>query len=257
MVSVTQRIKDIKKINSAKQPRGGYIPPKTFNRRCFDDGIELSLNENIHPSLIGIVVDYLTRFCQGDDKAFVSPMNGALVVKVLEYASELRSEIHGLDEESIFNACRLCGYESVARAGKHTYVPVQTINPDDATIQNIKTMVARSLHFFEEYGPVNQERISFEGGYTDIITNGDADYLTPHALWEMKVLKSSPTTDHTLQLLIYYLMGCRSRLKDRFDGLSKLGIFNPRLNTMYILDIDLIDLETIEDVSKHVIGYSS
>ena len=257
MVSVTQRIQDIKKIDSAKQPRGGYIHPKTFIRKCFDDGIELSLNENIHPSLIGIVVDYLTRFCQGDDTAFVSPMNGALVVKELEYASELRSEIHGLDEESIFNACRLCGYESVARAGKHTYVPVQTINPDDATIKNIKTMVTRSLHFFEEYGPVSQERIIFEGGYTDIITNGDADYLTPHALWEMKVSKNGPTTEHTLQLLIYYLMGCRSKLKNYFVGLSELGVFNPRLNIMYTLDIDTIDSETIEVVSRHVIGYSN
>lgn len=257
MVSVTQRIKDIKKFDSAKQPRGGYIPPKTFNKRCFDDGIELALNENVYSSLIGIIVDYLTRFCQGDDKAFASSIYGALVVKELEYASELQSEIHGLDEESIFNACRLCGYESVARAGKHTYVPVQTINPNDATIQNIKTMVTRSLHFFEEYGPVSQERIIFEGGYTDIITNGDADYLTPHALWEMKVSKNGPTTEHTLQLLIYYLMGCRSKLKNHFVGLSELGVFNPRLNTMYTLDIDSINSETIEVVSKHVIGYSN
>ena len=255
MVSVTGRIQAIKKIDYAKQPRGGYINPRSLNENHFEDGITLSSHENIHASLIGIVVDYLTRFCQGSSHAFSSPMSGAIMMKELEYASELLSEVKGLDDHSIFNACRLCGYESVARAGKKAYVPVITINPTDETIYNIKTMVTRSLHFFEKYGPVLKEDIIFEGGYTEIITTGDADFLTQNALWDMKVSKSKPTNDHTLQLLIYYLMGKKSKLQTSFDQVSKLGVFNPRLNTAYSLEVDSIDPIVIETVSKNVIGY--
>ena len=56
MSSVTQRIKDI------KQPRGGYIKPSQFNLQKMDDGQTLNEHENIHASVIGMAIDYLTRF---------------------------------------------------------------------------------------------------------------------------------------------------------------------------------------------------
>ena len=56
MSSVTQRIKEI------KQPRGGYVNPKEFSVVHLDDIKELNIYENIHPSIIGTVVDYMTRF---------------------------------------------------------------------------------------------------------------------------------------------------------------------------------------------------
>lgn len=59
MYSVTQRISKI------KQPRGGYIKRKDFTCITLEDGIELNSQENIHPSLIGLVIDYMTRFCMG------------------------------------------------------------------------------------------------------------------------------------------------------------------------------------------------
>ena len=54
MYSVTQRISKI------KQPRGGYIKRKDFTCITLEDGIELNSQENIHPSLIGLVIDYMT-----------------------------------------------------------------------------------------------------------------------------------------------------------------------------------------------------
>lgn len=56
MSSVTQRIKEV------KQPRGGYLKPSALCVRQMDDGKELFEDESIHPALMGIVVDYLTRF---------------------------------------------------------------------------------------------------------------------------------------------------------------------------------------------------
>lgn len=58
MASVTARIKEV------KQPKGGYIKPSQFEQTIYDDGIELG-EENLHATIIGIVVDYLTRFLTG------------------------------------------------------------------------------------------------------------------------------------------------------------------------------------------------
>ena len=59
MSSVTQRITKI------KQPRGGYIKPSQFKLQKIDDGKILNEHENIHASVIGMAVDYLTRFIMG------------------------------------------------------------------------------------------------------------------------------------------------------------------------------------------------
>lgn len=59
MYSVTQRIKQI------TQPRGGYVKPKDFSVTVLDDKVVLNPLENIHPTLMGLVVDYLTRYATG------------------------------------------------------------------------------------------------------------------------------------------------------------------------------------------------
>ena len=53
------------RIAKTKQPRGGYIKPKDFNVIELNDGIDLYEKENIHSTLIGLAVDYLTRFTMG------------------------------------------------------------------------------------------------------------------------------------------------------------------------------------------------
>ena len=60
--------------------------------------------------------------------------------------------------------------------------------------------------------------------------------------------------DHTLQLLIYYLMGRRS-IHPEFQTIENLGIFNPRQNTIYQLPISEISDEVIKEVETVVIGY--
>ncbi len=58
--SVTQRTKNV------KQPRGGYINPKELQTESLGPGIEtLNPAENVSPNLVGLAVDYLTRFMSG------------------------------------------------------------------------------------------------------------------------------------------------------------------------------------------------
>ena len=250
MYSVTQRIKAI------KQPRGGYIKPKEFTETTLDDGIELNPNENIHASLVGLAVDYLTRLMTGTpaDEAFYISLLGSDRVNERKNAEKLISKIKGLDDKSIINACKVVGYDVCFRAGIIGYKPVKEIQPDTETIENIRIMVNRCLAFWKEYGPVEVDGFTFEGGYTEIVSSGDGDYLTQDTLWDLKVSKEAPKNKYTLQLLMYYIMGCHSIHKE-FQKIKRLGIFNPRLNKVYLLEIANISDEIIQEVSSEVIGY--
>lgn len=245
-VSVTQRIRQI------KQPRGGYLNPKEFQT------IELE-RELIHPSLIGLAVDYMTRFMLGKpiEEAFRISIMGSYIIGEYEKACKLISEIKGLDEHSVSNAIKLAGFDVCYRAGIFgffAYVPVDEIYPDDVSIKNVQIMIRRSLAFFEKYGPVVMDGFTFEGGYTDIISSGDGDFLTKDTLWDFKVSKNQPTKDQTLQLFIYWRMGLHS-IHPEFKKIKYLGIYNPRLNIVYRFPVSNISTSVIKDIEKNVIGY--
>lgn len=257
-----------KRISMVKQPYGGYLNKKQFDITTIDDGKILNEEENIHASLIGLAVDYLTRFLMGAsvEEAFKISLQGALCLDLflnnasdkkglaLRNAKKLLKGIKGLDDESVNNACKLVGYDVCFRAGIMGYKPVEEINPDSATIGNIVIMVERSLIFWKEYGPIIKDGFTFEGGYTDIVSSGDGDYLTGDTLWDFKVSKEEPKSKYILQLLMYYIMGCHS-IHPEFKQIEKLGIFNLRKNKVYIANISLISPEIIEKISRDVIGY--
>ena len=251
MSSVTQRIKEI------KQPYGGYIKPNEFEKIQFEDNNELA-EENIHSSLVGLAVDYMTRYIMGApiEEAFKISLLGSNIINDSKYAHKLIHNINGLDNKSIYNACKLVGYDVCFRAGPMAYKDVKTIEANDETISNIRIMVDRSTKFFEKYGPIIKDGFTFEGGYTKIINSGDGDFLTYDTLWDFKVSYSAPKSQHTLQLLVYYLMG-KNSIHNEFDNIEKLGIFNPRLNCVFLKKINEISNDVIETVSKEVIGYNS
>ena len=110
------------------------------------------------------------------------------------------------------------------------------------------------MAFFKEYGPIIKDGFTFEGGYTDIIASGDGDFLTEDTLWDFKVSKYPPSNQHTLQILVYYLMGMHS-VHDEFKKIKKIGIYNPRLNVVYFYDLDKAPKLMFEEIEKEVIGY--
>lgn len=250
MKSVTQRIKEV------KQPRGGYVNPRLFTEYPQDITTELHLEENIHATLIGLTVDYMTRFILGTpvEESFRISFMGSHIIGEESTALMLALTIKGLDDKSITSACKLVGFDVCFRASVIGYRPVETINPDKETIENIRIMIKRSKVFFEKYGPITKDGFTFEGGYSKIVSTGDGDFLTKDTLWDFKVSKAKPTSKHTLQLLMYYLMGQRSIHKE-FDNLSSIGIYNPRLNIVYIYELKNIEDVVIREVNKIVIGY--
>lgn len=251
MASVTQRIKQI------KQPYGGYLKPSVFEEIRLNDGKELG-EENIHSSLVGLAVDYLTRTEMGalPEDAFKISLMGATLIGEYQKARKLLDKISGVDDVSIRSACRLVGYDVVFRAGVNGFKNVDGINPDGATIENIRVMVKRAIEFFNQYGPVVKDGFTFEGGYTEIIDSGDGDFLTRDTLWDFKVSKNKINSSQTLQLLIYYIMGSHS-VHSEFDGIKNLGIFNPRLNVVYLYPIGKIDVGVIKSIEEEVICYNN
>ncbi|WP_236702433.1 MULTISPECIES: hypothetical protein [Bacillaceae] len=250
MVSVTRRISEI------KQPREGYIKPKEFVITDLQDENVLNESENIHSTLVGLAVDYLTRLMNGAplEEVFRISLVGASAIKKDELATNLLSEISGTDDISVKNACKLAGFDVVYRSGIMGYKPVELINPNGETISNIRIMIDRSLIFINSYGPIIKDGFTFKGGYTNLVNSGDGDFLTEDTLWDFKVSKSKPTNKHTLQLLMYYLLGIHS-IHSEFERIKRLGIFNPRLNKVSLLPVENISEEVIDLVKTNVIGY--
>ncbi len=258
-VSVTRRVSQV------KQPRGGYVNPRSMDVRVLGEGMEgLEPAENVHPALVGLAVDYLARFMAGTpaEEAFAISLKGAAMrdeamgrCGVTEAAAlELVASIRGLDEASVAAALKLCGCDAGFRSGVEHVTPPPAISPDAATVSNVVTMVKRSLAFFDEYGPVVCDGFTFEGGYTEQVASGDGDFLTKDALWDFKVSKNGPTKEHTLQLLMYWRMGLRS-VHPEFKAVRRLGTYNPRRNEVGTIETTSIPDDVIEAVERDVIGY--
>ena len=255
MYTVSKRAKEY------KQPRGGFLPPSSFKIISLEDTVTLKNQENISPTIVGMTVDYMTRFLEGTtlEEAFKISLQGAELINKANEAKLLLKNITGLNKESIIAACKIVGFDSILRAGPITYKPIEGINPDDDTIFNIITMIKRSQFFLKNYGPIVAEGITFLGGYTPTVTTGDADFMTEDTLWDFKVSKNSLKSFQTLQIFMYYLMGCRA-IKLNIDynfknKIKKIGIYNPRKNKIYIKEISDIDIETTSEVEKNVLGY--
>ena len=278
MASVTKRISEI------KQPRGGYVKLSEFDSIVIDDCAVLYAKENLSGNIVGSVVDYLTRYIWGTDKkdAFRISLEGAELAekfgieKATSIAEKLLNGINDLDDISIINACELVAAFDVWKrnpiAAMRPSGNIEII-PDMDTISNIRTLLMRCNTFWGEYGPIIKDGFNFGptmpdrdaylkmitgngtyGGYTPTVNSGDGDFLTADTLWDFKVLRFKPASKDTLQLLMYWIMGQHSG-QDIFKNITKLGIFNPRLNTVYLKEVSQIPEEIIKTVEKDVICY--
>ncbi len=253
------------KIKITKQPRGGYLNPKDFSIEELDSKnlIKNIQNENYHPSIVGLAVDYLTRFMitKNAKKSFEISLMGARNLGLLENAFEILKNIkENLNKKTIYSALKLCEFDVAYRVDPSKYI-TKNKTPNKQTIKNIVDMVKNSINFFKKYGPIKKEGFSFfdkennKNGYSDVVVAGDGDFLTEDTIWDFKVSKHPPKSIHTLQLLMYFLMGKKSKI-NYFKNIKYLGIYNPRLNIVYRYNILKISLNILKEISKDIIEYN-
>lgn len=256
MPSVTQIV------GTAHQPRKGYLPLSKFDMTEYSDGRSVSGEYNIHPAIVGLAVDYGTRLAQGapSREVFSVALAGASLVGALSEAEELLGELDDIAGEdgvlssgSIVRICKLSGFDSAFRAGARAYKPVSEIEPDDQTVADIRTLIERTVEFFEENGPVIDSGFTFSGGYSDSIESGDADYLTADTIWDLKVRKAQPNKNSTLQVLLYYLLSLHSD-QSEFKGITKVGIYNPYLQCAWTVSVLDLDESMLREVEAEVLG---
>ncbi len=253
MYSVTQRIRTV------SQPRGGYLPVCSLEKRYYRDGNTIDTTSPIYQaysSAQGTAVDYLTRFMCGfpAEKAFQVPIIGAMRVNDSDKAKALLETIKGLDFESIIAACKLTGYDVALRRGPQYYAGIDWISPDQTIVNNISIMVKRSMKFLQKHGKVKDAGFTFGDGYTSLVSSGDGDYLTSDGIWDFKTSLHEPNSAETLQILMYYAMSVHSN-DSIFDHVEKIGIFNPLKNISYFAPVDNITDEIMATVCHDIIGY--
>ena len=283
-------------IKTYKQPRGGFINPSGFETKTYNDKLVLSDNENLQVSLLGLVVDYMSRFLADPEyqdintrinavrRAFDISLKGAYVCsrqsdrRAVDIADNFVNKITGLDFESCDNAAKLVTYDvwfrqpAAARMGR--FSTYQNIRLDDITFEDIKIMIQRSLKFIEDYGPIVKYGFTFEpenpdiqafkkvqvlghgnyGGYSAQIIAGEGDFLTEDTIWDFKVSKNKPTSKHSLQLLLYYVMAKKSG-QEIYKNVHKIGLFNPRINKVYTYDMNTVPKELIEMIERDLLKY--
>ena len=251
--TVTQRIRAI------QQPTEGYIPVSAMCVKRYKDNFSLNGKENIPASNVGLTVDYLTRFrvTGSVEEAFDISILGA---KILFHNYGMRKEfmhclelLESVKTGDISAAVQLTTYDDVYRAG---IIELPKLSPDAATIKNIEIMVNRGVNFLKHSSSEIKTGMTFEGGYTDIVVNGDCDYLTDNSLIDFKVLRGNVTKNHTLQILMYHLMGLHSIHSSEFQKVKWLTLFNPRKNIVYYINVMRISEAIMKEVSRDVIGYS-
>lgn len=259
MASVTQRIKEI------KQPRGGYLKPSVFTTTILNDDDAILLCNKVSPITVGLVVDYMTRVileqrkCNEFDirRIFRISLEGAHLIdeQRFNYAFELMDVIE-LDSTSVAAVkacCNLVTFDSKYRSG--IWFPEYIVEVSDEDAKIIQKLIYRSVTFLDEYGPIIESGMTFEGGYTKLVSSGDADFVTEDTLWDFKASKNKMLNRYTLQLYMYYLMGLNSIHSNLYKSVQYIGFYNPIRNEVIRLDVKRIDEDIKDAILFDVIGY--
>ena len=218
---------------------GDHMSLMTFQVVSLGEGANaLNPDENVNSDLIDLTVLCMADFMSGTPAKTVFanslPMarrvdgEGALESKTRDL---IMTGIRGLDDQSIINAVKLSGLI----IDPENYQPIEEINPDEATIQNVRTMVERSLRFFEEY---------------------DAKSPIPDGLWDFDVSKTHPSIERVFLLHVYWRMGLCSPHAWWFRNVNRLGIYNPRLNEVRLINVDDIPKDVIAEIDQNMSRYS-
>lgn len=246
------------RIASIVPPAGGYVPLSLLSETVTDDHV-LTVPGTLRADVVGQCVQYYaTLLYTGDESKATEISRMGIMMMTDEQREEYLDLCHRLSVEDderrrIGIMYAISSYDELFRAGRFTKGPVGPDISDDEA--DILLEVSKRVVALMARHPVVSIEVTFPGGYTDTIVSGDADILCSDCLWDVKVSKYPPTRDNLLQVLVYYLMGMHSNECHRYEGIGRIGIYNPLLGREYTVELSDIPDDVRDEVERKVIGY--
>ena len=151
-------------------------------------------------------------------------------------------------------ASELVVYDAVYRAGYYNpnlKTPKITNEDRDA----IELMVNETKLYLLEKEKIVALGVSFKAEGANNVSPSDADFLTEESIIDLKCSVSKPTSKHTLQLILYYILGLHE-YPNEFKKLKYIKIINPRIDKVFSYEIKKIDVEDLKYNEKEIMGYA-
>lgn len=238
--------------------------------------------------LIGLSVDYLTRFCILCDaeKAFHISVLGAICVddsmrayRLLQTIESItmdlkrsnigyERDIHDitdviLNDDIILCAFELVKYDTAYRSGVDSYFAKRDVAPTQQMLSNIRASVGRCLSYFASwYKGVPICGSGLYCGEDLVVTSGDFDYLIDDTLVDLKTgFKLSPYKlkwKWLVQLITYYVLGCNDLFfSEQFREIKHLVVYNPTHQREYRFSLGDAKSQSFMGFVEWWLGYES
>ena len=260
----------VKIARSTKQPSGGYLPVSNMNKIIYKDHKKLHNKMHGLPNVVGFAVECFTAIMlDGNNRNDIFnkimrnialyPMN--LIPKSFKYddisdlVEDLLYGINKIDNISALNAYYIGILVTFAHNPKYP-LGLFLKDYDYRTIENIKTMVKRTLFYLniKDYSyilhstsPVNCQ--DYFNRYC--FPSAECDFITNDSIIDIKAKKYPINKSDTLQLLIYYVLSMYNG-----NNIKSIEIFNPRTNILYYKNTDEIDSDIINEIKGRVINHN-
>lgn len=257
---------------SYQQPEEGLLNPSLFTITHRPTSVEVSGNEDIPTELVDLTSICLYRLFHlkvDIEDAFGMP------IRVVELNSDdpdivptkgwrdesnkLVSQIKNLDDESIAAAVRLSGFSSYYF--DHEITP-DKLNIGTKSLANIRNLVSRIAEFSTSAGISVDPSVFYDLHWarsTRIFIPGVSNcFVAGDTFWQIKVFKPGRLLDKvkTLETLIYYkFISRQDEFSPMFKNVSKLGIFDARTNTTFVISLSDIPKNVFDVVADEVIKF--
>lgn len=198
--------------------------------------------ENVERSLTKKVVKYLSylMYLKGSNQfndntinlIFQNAISGYLKrenyvnnKRNLDNINDYLANIKGLDEVSIINTYKVVTFESWLKDPSDAINDTQAINilPDEDTIFNVIIMVKRTLSFLIELKET--PKFNFNSLNKEVVDIECANFL-----FNLKISMKEITDSDFEKIMKVY--------EHSSSTINEVGIFNPRLNIKYVIDIN-------------------
>ena len=257
------------------QPHGGFLSPdemaiESISKEEDYEKKNSILNNlgNISSTSLGLVFDYLFRleyyldrgkpFMDAANNAFSIAYKGAMLsgryYDLNELFEKLKTYYERRDKNFrniLYTSCKIVNYDTIIRCGIfNSFFRPPTMTTADAELMN------RMLHATKEYlKNKNELKFGMEFLAKDFkrIMRSDCDLIADDSLIDFKCLSKKITSKHTLQLIMYYILGIYEE-PEIFRNIKYLKIINPKLGLVYSYEISKIDYLKLSLIEEEIMG---